>query len=109
MGYSRARNRHDWLKEHAPEGARIGYDPGCTAATGSRRRPKRSCRAAPAGAFGRNPIDAEWNRPAARKPSLSSIPKLAGQSGADKRQQIAEWLGKQNADAAVLAALDSIA
>jgi len=34
---------------------------------------------------------------------------LAGRSSADKRQEMADWLAENNADAAVLAALDSIA
>ena len=34
---------------------------------------------------------------------------LAGQSSAAKRQEMADWLAENNADAAVLAALDSIA
>jgi len=102
----------DWLKEHAAKGARIGYDPWLH----SRDWVKRATEALAAkGAelvpVPRNPIDAVWNdRPAASNAKLIVHPeRLAGQSGADKRQQIAEWLGQQDADAAVLAALDSIA
>jgi len=102
----------DWLKEHAVKGARIGYD----AWLHSRDWVKRATEALAAKgaelvAVGKNPIDAVWgDRPAASDARLTVHPeKYAGQSGADKRQQIAEWLGKQGADAAVLAALDSIA
>ena len=58
-----------------------------------------------------NPIDAVWtDRPEASKERLIVHPdRLAGKSSAEKRHEIADWLVKQGADAAVLAALDSIA
>ena len=101
-----------WLKEHAPEGARIGYDPWlhrrdwvrqateALAAKGAALVPVRD-----------NPIDRVWSdRPEASKAALVVQPeRLAGRSSADKRQTIADWLAEQKADAAVLAALDSIA
>ena len=101
-----------WLKEHAPEGARIGYDPWlhrrdwvrqateALAAKGAQLVPVRD-----------NPIDRVWqDRPEASKAALAVHPeRLAGRSSADKRQAIADWLTEQKADAAVLAALDSIA
>ncbi|CAA9500464.1 MAG: Xaa-Pro aminopeptidase [uncultured Sphingomonas sp.] len=101
-----------WLKEHAPEGARIGYDPWlhrrewvkqateALAARGAELVPVRD-----------NPIDRVWqDRPEASKAALAVHPeRLAGRSSADKRQAIADWLTEQKADAAVLAALDSIA
>ncbi len=101
-----------WLKAHAPEGARIGYDPWlhrrdwvkqameALAARGATLVPVRD-----------NPIDRVWaDRPEASKAALAIHPeRLAGRSSADKRQAIADWLGEKKADAAVLAALDSIA
>ena len=101
-----------WLKDHAPEGARIGYDPWlhrrdwvrqaseALAARGAEMVPVRD-----------NPIDRAWrDRPEASKAALAVHPeRLAGRSSADKRQAIADWLTEQKADAAVLAALDSIA
>jgi Xaa-Pro aminopeptidase len=59
----------------------------------------------------RNPIDAIWNdRP---EPSRARLvvhgEQHAGRTSAAKRQDMAEWLAAQKADAAVLAALDSIA
>jgi Xaa-Pro aminopeptidase len=102
----------DWLKEHAAEGARIGYDPWLHSRDWVKRATEAlAAKGAELVAVRRNPIDAVWeDRPAASNAKLIVHPeKLAGQSGADKRQQIAEWLGKQKADAAVLAALDSIA
>ncbi|URD59960.1 aminopeptidase P family protein [Sphingomonas sp. KRR8] len=101
-----------WLKDHAPEGARIGYDPwlhrrdwvkqatDALAARGATLVPVKD-----------NPIDRVWSdRPEASKAKLVVQPeRLAGRSGAAKRQEIADWLTAQHADAAVLAALDSIA
>jgi Xaa-Pro aminopeptidase len=102
----------DWLKEHAPQDARIGYDPWLHSRDWVKKATEAlAAKGAVLVAVRRNPIDAVWgDRPAASDAKLIVHPeKLAGQSGADKRQQIAEWLGKQKADAAVLAALDSIA
>ena len=102
----------DWLKEHAGQGARIGYDPWLHSRDWVKRATEAlAAKGAELVAVRQNPIDAVWDdRPAASDAKLIVHPeKYAGQSGADKRQQIADWLGKQNADAAVLAALDSIA
>ena len=102
----------DWLKEHAAEGARIGYDPWLHSRDWVKKATEAlAAKGAELVAVRQNPIDAVWgDRPAASNAKLIVHPeKLAGQSGADKRQQIAEWLAKQKADATVLAALDSIA
>jgi Xaa-Pro aminopeptidase len=58
-----------------------------------------------------NPIDAVWaDRPAPSDARLVVHPDaLAGRSSAEKRQEIAEWLVSESADATVLSALDSIA
>jgi Xaa-Pro aminopeptidase len=60
---------------------------------------------------GENPIDKIWiDRPEASKAKLIVQPdEHAGKSAAAKRTDIAEWLEKHEADAAVLSALDSIA
>ncbi len=62
-------------------------------------------------AVGRNPIDAIWSqRPAPSPEKLIVLPdRYAGKSSAAKRQEMADWLKEQKADAAVLSALDSIA
>ena len=102
----------DWLKEHAAEGARIGYDSWLHSRDWVKKATETlAAKGAKLVAVRQNPIDAVWgDRPAASDAKLIVHPdKYAGQSGADKRQQIAEWLAKQKADAAVLAALDSIA
>jgi Xaa-Pro aminopeptidase len=102
----------EWLKEHAPEDARIGYD----AWLHSRDWVKRAgealaARGAELVAVRRNPIDAVWDdRPEASKARLIVHPdRYAGKSAAEKRTEIADWLAQHKADAAVLSALDSIA
>ena len=102
----------DWLKEHAPQGGRIGYDPWLHSRDWAKKASEAlHARTATLVAIARNPIDVVWqDRPEASKAHLVIQPdSLAGQSSANKRTAIAEWLGKQGADAAVLAALDSIA
>ncbi len=102
----------DWLKEHAPQGGRIGYDPWLHSRDWAKKAGEAlEARGATLVAVARNPIDVVWqDRPEASKAHLVIQPdSLAGQSSANKRTAIAEWLGKQGADAAVLAALDSIA
>ena len=102
----------DWLKEHAPEGARIGYDPWLHSRDWVKRAGEAlKSRGAELVAVKRNPIDTVWeDRPEESKAHLIVQPDtLAGRSSADKRTEIADWLGKHGADAAVLSALDSIA
>jgi Xaa-Pro aminopeptidase len=102
----------DWLKEHAPGGARIGYDPWLHSRDWVLRASEAlKAKGAALVPVKRNPIDAVWtDRPEASKERLIVHPdRLAGQSSAEKRHEIADWLGGQGADAAVLAALDSIA
>jgi Xaa-Pro aminopeptidase len=62
-------------------------------------------------AVGQNPIDKVWaDRPEPSRARLIVQPEdYAGESSAAKRQKMADWLKAQKADAAVLAALDSIA
>jgi Xaa-Pro aminopeptidase len=101
-----------WLKDHAPEGARIGYDPWLHRRDWVRQATEAlAARGASLVAVTDNPIDRIWaDRPEPSKAALVVHPeRLAGQSSADKRQKVAEWLEGQKADAAVLAALDSIA
>ena len=101
-----------WLKEHAPEGARIGYDPWLhTRDWVKAAREALAARGAELVAVPRNPIDAVWtDRPEASKAKLVVQPdRYAGKSAAEKRTEIGDCLVKQGADAAVLSALDSIA
>lgn len=102
----------DWLKEHAPEGARIGYDPWLhTRDWVDKAREALASRGAELIPVDKNPIDEIWtDRPEASKARLVVQPdEYAGKSAADKRTEIGDWLAKHHADAAVLSALDSIA
>ena len=102
----------DWLKDHAPEGGRIGYDPWLhTRDWVTKARGALADKGAELVAVGRNPIDQIWDgQPEPSKARLVAHPEeLAGRSSAAKRQEMADWLKEQKADAAVLSALDSIA
>lgn len=102
----------DWLKEHAGKGARIGYDPWLhTRDWVKKAREALNSRGAELVAVEQNPIDKIWgDRPEASKAKLVVQPdEYAGKGAAEKRTDIADWLGKHEAEAAVLSALDSIA
>ncbi|HXH54080.1 MAG TPA: aminopeptidase P family protein [Sphingomicrobium sp.] len=102
----------EWLKEHAPGGGRIGYDPWLHSRDWVKQASEQlAARGAELVAVEQNPIDKIWaDRPEASKARLAVHPdKYAGRSSAEKRQEIADWLAKEGADAAVLSALDSIA
>jgi Xaa-Pro aminopeptidase len=102
----------DWLKVHAPDGGRIGYDPWLhTKDWVKKAREALAEKGAELVAVRRNPIDAVWaDKPEPSKARLVVQPdSFAGKSSAAKRQEIADWLHEQKADAAVLSALDSIA
>jgi Xaa-Pro aminopeptidase len=102
----------DWLREHAPQGARVGYDPWLHSRDWVKRAAEAlSARGAELVAVTRNPIDAVWaDRPEPSNARLVVHPdKYAGKGAAEKRTDIADWLQSKGADAAVLSALDSIA
>jgi Xaa-Pro aminopeptidase len=102
----------DWLKAHAPDRGRIGYDPWLhTRDWVNKAREALADRGAELVAVPRNPIDAVWSdKPEPSRARLIVHPdRHAGRSSAAKRQEMADWLKEQKADAAVLAALDSIA
>jgi Xaa-Pro aminopeptidase len=102
----------DWLKAHAPDGGRIGYDPWLhTGEFVAKAREALAAKGAQLVAVGRNPIDAVWaDKPEPSRARLAVQPEaLAGKSSAAKRQEIADWLRAEKADCAVLSALDSIA
>jgi len=102
----------EWLKAHAPDGGRIGYDPWLHTRTWAKQaRTALAEKGAELVAVGQNPIDKVWSdRPEPSPARLVVQPDaLAGQSSASKRHELADWLKEQHADAAVLAALDSIA
>ncbi len=102
----------DWLGEHASSGARIGYDPWVhTSAWVASASKALAAKGAELVAVDRNPVDAVWSdRPA---PSDAKIMVLGdeytGQSSAEKRAAVADWLTANTLDAAVISALDSVA
>jgi len=102
----------EWLGEHVPEGARIGFDPWLHGKAWAERAGKALAgRGATLVPVASNPIDAIWaDRP---QPSLAPAEvhdlAYAGVSSEEKRSTVAQWLGEKGLDAAVIAALDSIA
>jgi Xaa-Pro aminopeptidase len=102
----------NWLREHAPDGGRIGYDPWLhTKEWVTKARAALAEKGAELVAVPHNPIDAVWvDKPERSKARLVVHPdEYAGKSSPAKRQEMADWLKEQKADAAVLSALDSIA
>jgi Xaa-Pro aminopeptidase len=101
-----------WLREHAPDGARIGYDPWLHTKSWVRQAAEALAeKGAELVAVESNPVDAVWpDRPAPSAARLIVHPdNYAGRNAADKRQEMADWLSSKKADAVVLSALDSIA
>ncbi|WP_260482753.1 aminopeptidase P family protein [Sphingomicrobium flavum] len=102
----------EWLGKHASKGARVGFDPWLHTRAWVKQA-KRSLEAIGAElvAVERNPIDAVWaGKPQPSKARLEPYSSnLAGRASSDKRSEIASWLKDHGADAAVIAALDSIA
>jgi Xaa-Pro aminopeptidase len=102
----------DWLAEHASAGGRIGYDPwvhtkGWAEAAAKALKEK----GAELVAVDRNPVDAVWaEQPAPSDAKLIALEdQYSGQSSAQKRAAVADWLTQHNLDAAVISALDSVA
>lgn len=101
-----------WLGAHAPQGARIGYDAWLHGRPWARALEKAlEPRGATLVAVDRNPVDAVWADQPTRSlaPALPHPTALAGVPSEAKRAEVAEWLGARGADAAVIAALDSVA
>jgi Xaa-Pro aminopeptidase len=102
----------EWLKDHAPKGARIGYDAWVHTKGWVESATKAlAAKGAELVAVSRNPIDAVW----AGQPSKSDAKltvhadQYAGQNSAEKRASVAEWLTAQKLDSTVISALDSVA
>jgi Xaa-Pro aminopeptidase len=102
----------DWLKEHAPAGARIGYDAWVHTKGWVESATKAlAAKGAELVAVSRNPIDAVW----ADQPGKSEAKLMvhgdqyAGQNSAEKRAAVAEWLTVNELDSTVISALDSVA
>lgn len=102
----------EWLKTHAGEGARIGYDPWVHTkdwANAAARALKE--KGAELVAVDRNPVDAVWaGQPAPSAAQLMVLDdRYTGQSSHEKRAQVADWLEENRLDAAIVSALDSVA
>ncbi len=102
----------DWLKDHAPGGARIGYDAWVHTKGWVESATKAlAAKGAELVAVKSNPIDAVW----ADQPHKSDAKlvvhddRFAGQNSAEKRAAVAEWLTANNLDSTVISALDSVA
>lgn len=101
-----------WLGEHARAGARIGFDPWLHGkAWVERTAGVLEAKGGELVAVTRNPVDAVWtDRPApSLAPALVHGLAHAGVSSEEKRTAVAKWLTDRGLDAAVIAALDSIA
>ncbi len=101
-----------WLRDHAPGGARIGYD----AWLHTRGWAQAAARAlaekgAELVAVDRNPLDLVWDgQPAPSDARMIVLEdQYAGRSSAEKRAEIAEWLAANGLDGAVISARDSVA
>lgn len=101
-----------WLKEVCESGAKVAYDPWLhTSGWVAALEKEVAGDGIAVVAASSNPIDAVWADQPAPSPALALIHEehLAGQSSAEKRAQIADWLTQQKLDAVVIPALDSIA
>jgi Xaa-Pro aminopeptidase len=101
-----------WLSDHAPTGGRIGYDPWVHTKGWVEAATKAlATRGAELVAVTHNPIDAVWaDQPAASPAKMQVHPdQYAGQSSAEKRAAVAEWLSENGYDATIISALDSVA
>jgi Xaa-Pro aminopeptidase len=102
----------DWLREHAPSGGRIGYDPWLhTRDWVAAAKKALAAKGADLVPVTPNPIDAVWaDQPALSPAKIAVQPTdMAGRSAPEKRAEIADWLTKEGLDATVMTALDSIA
>ena len=101
-----------WLEEHLPEGARLGYDP-WLAKRGERERLEKvvAARQGTLVPLDPNPVDAVWpdRPPAPIAPVRRHDLRHAGEADAAKRERMAAEVAKRGADAVVLTAADSIA
>jgi len=105
-------NMAAWLAEHAPAGARIGFDPWLhTRGWAKAARERLAAVGGELVAVDSNPLDAVWqDRPEpSPAPAFLQDESLTGRSSADKRGAIAEWLRAHKLDAVVISALDSVA
>jgi len=101
-----------YLRERAPKGAKIGYDPKLHSPDSLERiRAAADAAGAVLVPVTQNPIDTIWDdRPPI--PAAKVVPQpeaYTGESAASKRHRLGEALGKENADAVVITSPASIA
>lgn len=101
-----------YLRERAPKGAKIGYDPKLHSPDSLERiRAAADAAGAVLVPVTQNPIDAIWDdRPPI--PAAKVVPQpeaYTGESAASKRHRLGEALGKESADAVVITSPASIA
>ena len=102
----------DWLKEHTPAGARIGYDAWVhTKGWVESATVALKAKGAELVAVKSNPIDAVWADQPGKGDAKLMVhdDRFAGQSSAEKRAAVAEWLTANGLDSTVISALDSVA
>ncbi len=101
-----------WLKDNAPSGAQIGFDPWVHTKGWVEAATKAlSEKGATLVPVERNPIDKIWADQPERSPAKMAVhaDQYAGKSSAEKRAEIADWLTGKGLDATVISALDSVA
>jgi Xaa-Pro aminopeptidase len=101
-----------WLGDHAPQGAKIGYDAWLHGRPWARATQQAlDARGASLIAVEGNPIDTVWtDRPLpSLAPAVPHPTALAGVASEAKRAEVAEGLTARGADATVISALDSLA
>lgn len=101
-----------WLADNTAKGAKVAYDPWLHTQGWAKATAKVLAKAgSELVAVESNPVDAVWEDQPEPSPAPAFLQDeaLAGRSSADKRSAIAEWLQKENLDAVVISALDSVA
>lgn len=101
-----------YIRERAPKGAKIGYDPKLHSPDAlDRLRAAAEAAGATLVSVAPNPIDTIWDdRPAIPMARVEPHPeKFTGESAAAKRQRLGEALSKDHADATVITSPASIA
>ena len=101
-----------WPAENLAEGRRLGFDPWLHTADGAERLAAACARAkAELVACEENPLDAVWldRPPSPAAPFVAHPLACAGRTAEEKRADIAAQLAREQQDAAVLSAPDSIA
>lgn len=101
-----------YLRERAPKGGKIGYDPKLHSPDSlDRLRAATEAAGAALVPIARNPIDAIWDdRPAIPTARVEPYAeKYTGESAASKRQRLGEGLASENANAVVISSPASIA